>query len=117
MHLFSPSILVALFHAFSALAADDSKSGKPCTVTSPNHNTYYDLRKLAVLPLEEGEKKHKDDREESWHAKGYDYGANFTINFCAPVVEELKSVVGVEEKLWKNVSAFYEKEGKTYSIG
>jgi cation-dependent mannose-6-phosphate receptor len=49
--------------------------------------------------------------------RGYDYGANFTVNFCAPVVENLTDVVGIEESRWQNVSAFYEKEGKTYSIG
>ncbi|KAK5000103.1 hypothetical protein LTR28_013173, partial [Elasticomyces elasticus] len=47
----------------------------------------------------------------------YDYGANFTLNFCGGVVEELKDVVGVDEGRWRNVSAFYEKGGKTYSIG
>ena len=50
-------------------------------------------------------------------AKGYDYGVNFTMNFCAPVVEEIKDVKGVEEKMWRNVSGFYRREGKIYSIG
>jgi len=54
---------------------------------------------------------------DGWHAKGYDYGANFTINFCGPVVEELDDVVDLEKSLWKNVSAFYEMDGKQYSIG
>ena len=68
-------------------------------------------------PTKEGKKAHKDDRTESWHAKGYDYQTNFTLNFCAPVVEELRDVVGVDEGLWRNVSAFYTLGGKTYSIG
>ena len=53
-------------------------------------------------------------------AKGYDYGVNFTMNFCAPVVEDLqdtKGVEGVEEKMWRNVSGYYKREGKVYSIG
>ena len=72
---------------------------------------------MAVLAPEDGKKKDKDGREMSWRASGHDYGSNFTMNFCAPVVEGIKDVVGVEEKLWRNVSAFYEKDGKTYSIG
>lgn len=54
---------------------------------------------------------------ESWHAKGYDYGSNFTLNFCAPVVEDIGEVEGVDRELWKNVSAYYTAGGKTYSIG
>ena len=65
--------------------------------------------------------KHKDDPEpyvaHSWHARGHDYGANFTVNFCAPVVETLENVEGVDRSLWANVSAYYEKDGRTYSIG
>jgi cation-dependent mannose-6-phosphate receptor len=42
---------------------------------------------------------------------------NFTINFCAPVVEHLKDVVGLDKTQWANVTAFYKDKGKTYSIG
>ena len=47
-------------------------------------------------------------------------GYNFTLNFCGGVVEDLKAkggVVGVDEELWRNVSAFYEQDGKVYSMG
>jgi len=64
--------------------------------------------------MQDGKKVH---REESWHAKGHDYGANFTINFCAPVIEDLEDVVGIEKARWRNVSAYYRSDGKTYSIG
>ncbi len=67
--------------------------------------------------MEGGKKVHSDDREESWHVKGYDYNANFTINFCAPVIERLPDVVGVEKARWQNVSAYYKSGGKVYSIG
>jgi hypothetical protein len=53
----------------------------------------------------------------SWTASGYDYGTNFTINFCEPVVEPLLNVVGVDRKDWGNVSAYYRLDGDTYSIG
>lgn len=44
-------------------------------------------------------------------------GTNFTLNFCAPVIETIKDAVGIKESLLKNISAFYEWKGKTYSIG
>lgn len=99
------------------LAASDSKPTKPCTIHSSSSGSYYDLTSLSVLPLQDGKKAHKDDRSESWHARGYDYPANLTLNFCAPVIEEMRDVVGVERRLWRNVSAYYELGGKTYSIG
>lgn len=99
------------------LASSDSKPTKPCTIHSSSSGSYYDLTSLSVLPLQDGKKAHKDDRSESWHARGYDYPANFTLNFCAPVIEGVRDVVGVERKLWRNVSAYYELGGKTYSIG
>ena len=98
-------------------AADEPKHAKPCTVTSPSSGSYFDLSSLAVLPPAEDGKKSKDDWDESWMARGHDYGVNFTMNFCAPVVEELKDVVGVDKDEWRNVSAFYKQGEKTYSLG
>ena len=112
------TFLLTLLHPTLNHAAEDLKSKpQPCTVTSAKTGSFFDLNDMAVHPLEDGKKKNKDDREASWRATGYDYGANFTMNFCAPVVENIKDVVGVDEKLWRNVSAFYKKDGKTYSIG
>lgn len=98
-------------------SASDSESLKPCTILSPLNGAYYDLNTITVQPLKDHKKAHKDDREESWHARGYDYETNYTLNFCAPVIETLSDVVGVKESLWRNVSAFYKHDGKTYSIG
>jgi cation-dependent mannose-6-phosphate receptor len=67
--------------------------------------------------MKDGKKVRKDDREESWHSRGYDYGANFTINICGPVIETLDDVVGIEKERRQNVSAYYTMDGKTYSIG
>jgi cation-dependent mannose-6-phosphate receptor len=94
-----------------------SKPLKPCTIRSPTSERFFDLNPIAVTLPEEGKKPHKDDRTESWHSRGHDYGVNFTINFCKPVVEEIEDVVGVKKAHWGNVSAFYEMKGKTYSIG
>ncbi|KAF2757936.1 mannose 6-phosphate receptor domain-containing protein [Pseudovirgaria hyperparasitica] len=103
-----------------ACAADDTKKSKPvrpCTARSANHNRFFDLNPIWVKPPEDGKKKSKDERTTSWSSNGYDIGYNFTINFCGPVVEKLENVVGVEKDMWRNISAFYEKGGKTYSMG
>ncbi|KAL6713498.1 Cation-independent mannose-6-phosphate receptor CI-MPR [Lecanora helva] len=110
-----PAALLALLS--STAYAADSKETKPCQVYNPTNGKFYDLNPITVQPLQDHKKAHKDDRTESWHARGYDYETNFTLNFCAPVIEKLEDVVGVKEELWKNVSAFYRQNDKTYSIG
>lgn len=112
---FLPIILSILFSS-TAIAAD-SDPLKPCTIFSPATGAYYDLNTIAVQPLVDHKPVHKDDKKESWHAKGYDYGTNFTLNFCRPVIEDLQKVEGVSESLWKNVSAYYKYDDKIYSIG
>ena len=114
--------LTFLFAAYLSLslslAADDPPHRKPCTIKSSNSGLDFDLSGLAVLPKDESSKKSKDEAApESWMAKGYDYGVNFTMNFCAPVVEGIEKVKGVEPEMWRNVSGFYTKEGEIYSIG
>ena len=110
-------LLPLLAILFVPAIAADSKHPKPCTIYSPTTNAYYDINAIAVQPLKDHKKAHKDDRTESWHARGYDAGTNFTLNFCAPVIESLEDVEGIKEDLVKNISAFYEWKGKTYSIG
>ena len=90
---------------------------KPCTAHNPSNGQFYDLNSITVHPLENHKKAHKDDRTESWKARGYDYNTNFTINFCAPVIESLDDVEGIKGSLVKNVSAYYTMDGKFYSIG
>lgn len=106
--------LVALL--WTAAAASDKKPPKPCTAVSPTTERFFDLNPLHRTPPEEGKKK-KEGEEGSWHARGHDYGANFTINFCGPVVEELDNVQDLDKSLWRNVSAFYEREGKQFALG
>jgi cation-dependent mannose-6-phosphate receptor len=105
----------------AAAASDDSKGKKedraPCTIRSPTSGAFFDLNPIHVILPDDPKKASKDARNESWSARGYDYGANFTLNFCGPVVENLTNVVGVDEARWQNVSAFYHLDGKTYSIG
>jgi len=115
MRSFLLSVLVLLSAHYTIAASD--KPLKPCTVISPTSERFFDLNPIRRLPPSGDHKKKKDGEEGSWHAKGYDYGANFTINFCGPVVEELDEVQDLEKNLWRNVSAFYEKGSKQYAIG
>ncbi|EMR89318.1 putative vacuolar sorting receptor protein [Botrytis cinerea BcDW1] len=88
----------------------------PCTISSTT-GSFFDLRPLSIQAPEEGKKPAKNAKTDSWHARGYDYKGNFTLNVCAPVVEEVKDFVGVDKSHWQNVSAFYEYDGKKYSVG
>jgi len=106
-------------HAASSPSSDDKteKLAKACTIRSSTSGSFFDLTPIHVLPPDPQKKSTKDEKAESWKARGHDYGANFTINFCGPVIEDLTDVVGVEKGLWRNVSAYYDMGGKTYSIG
>lgn len=114
-----PTVLLAVLALQSRLtsAATEEKKIQPCTARSAKSGYFYDLAPLSLSPPKEGEKPLKGAKTESWRSNGYDYGSNFTLNFCAPVLEQLGNVVGVKESSWRNVSAYYEREGKTYSMG
>ncbi|KAI9749599.1 MAG: hypothetical protein M4579_006810 [Chaenotheca gracillima] len=113
------AVLYQTTHVAAEAAPDEkySKPSEPCTLHSPNTGSFYDLREISVAPPDPTKKLRKDQRTESWHARGYDYHANFTLNFCAPVIEELEDVVGVDRDRWRNISAYYEYNDKIYSIG
>ncbi|KAE8844039.1 hypothetical protein PTNB73_08384 [Pyrenophora teres f. teres] len=113
------SLLLLVASSTFATAASD-KPLKPCTVISPTSERFFDLNPMRRLPpsKDDGKKSSKKDADEgSWHARGYDYNANFTINFCGPVVEELDAVQDLDKAMWKNVSAFYEKGNQQWAIG
>lgn len=117
------SLLLVIGSLLGAVLAADAKekTPEPCTIRSPSTGSFFDLTKIQKYPPTEKDfEKHKDDPDwevRSYHVKGHDYEANFTINFCGPVVENVKDVNRIDEDEWKNVAAFYEKEGVTYSIG
>lgn len=115
------SVLLALaLQGASAAASDDKEkskpAGDPCTIASSS-GSFFDLRPLAVLPVADGKKPSKNQRTDSYHARGYDYKSNFTLNICAPVTETLDNVQGVDKDRWKNVSAYYEVGSKQFSLG
>jgi cation-dependent mannose-6-phosphate receptor len=116
MHLPTSLYILLLSVLPGSLAASDSKPApKPCTIHSPSTGAFIDLRPLELNV--EGTKS-QSAANESYHVKGYDYPSNFSINFCGPVVEELKEVEGIPKNKWANISAFYkDSEGDIYSLG
>lgn len=112
---YSLALYLSLTSADPAPAKASDTPREPCTIRSPTSGAFFDLNPLHVLPP--GESKSKHPREISWNTTGHDYGYNFTMNFCGPVLENITDVVGVDESAWKNVSAFYKADGKIYSLG
>ena len=120
-----PVILALVPVAVQAADSKAPKALKPCTITSPTSGLLFDLNDISVQIPNEKKKSSDVEKIKSWTARGYDYGVdsgyeyglNFTVNFCAPVIEPLEDVIGVDKDLWRNVSAYYVKGKKTYSIG
>lgn len=108
-------LAIAISTRVQAAADDKPKPMDPCTVASSG--AFYDLRSLSITPPAEEKKSSKNEKKESWRAKGYDYKSNFTLNICAPVVEKLDTIVGIDKDHRANVSAFYEFGSETYSLG
>ncbi|RDL40712.1 Mannose 6-phosphate receptor [Venustampulla echinocandica] len=114
--LLPASLLVALALHSQATTAAEPKVMDPCTVAGSN-GAFYDLRPLSILPPKDGKKPGKHEKTDDWHVKGYDYPYNFTLNICAPAIKPAEHAVGIDKKLWANVSAYYEHKDKIYSIG
>lgn len=100
-------------------SASATSTALPCTASSVS-DAFYDLRPdIAVrLPDDEAAKARKKGvRTADYVARGHDFGVNFTVNICGAVVLPVKDVIGVADRLWANVSAYYEEKGKIYSLG
>ena len=96
-------------------ASDSTPAPKPCTIHSPSTGSFIDLRPLQLTL--DGTKT-QSATNTSYHAKGYDYPYNFTLNFCGPVVEKLDNVGAIAKDQWANVSAFYQDDnGFQHSLG
>ncbi|GAM82654.1 hypothetical protein ANO11243_006360 [Dothideomycetidae sp. 11243] len=117
MQLLYYSLAFALPILAASAPEEKEKPRTPCAIRSPTSGAFFDLNAVRVHIPDSGEKLQKDARNASWPARGWDYGANFTLNICGPVYEKLDDVVGVPESRWKNVSAYYQMDGRTYSIG
>ncbi|KAJ3938198.1 Cation-independent mannose-6-phosphate receptor CI-MPR [Colletotrichum fioriniae] len=122
MHFPHSSTLLLLLAAATARAADTATSSTTtsapaCTAASKSGSgAFYDLRPDIAVKPEEG-KSSKSGVITDYHARGWDYGRNFTLNICAPVIEALDDVEGLTKSESKNVSAFYEYKNEVYSIG
>ncbi|KAK3986439.1 mannose-6-phosphate receptor binding domain-containing protein [Cladorrhinum sp. PSN332] len=88
----------------------------PCVATATS-GAFFDLRPDTAIVVPEGEKVPKGSPVQDYLARGWDYGTNFTLNFCSAVVSKIEDVEGVEKNQWKNVSAYYETKGKVYALG
>lgn len=87
-----------------------------CTATaSSGSGAFFDLRPDRA-ELEDPEKP-KPLVTHDYHAKGHDYGNNFTMNICGAVVEPVYQVAGLDKSEWANVSAYYKVDDTVYSIG
>ena len=113
---YSLALYLSLAAADPAPAKSTDTPREPCTIRSPTSGAFFDLNPLHILPPAEAKSKHP--RENSWNTTGYDYGYNFTLNFCGPVIEPLEKVEGVDKDLLRNVSAYYkDASGTVFSIG
>lgn len=113
--------VVANPNALPAPAKSTDVPRLPCTIRSPTSGAFFDLNPLHLSPPDDSSKtKAKHPRTNSWNTTGWDYGYNFTLNFCGPVIEDLgkEKVVGIEESEVRNVSAYYKDgDGKVFSLG
>lgn len=116
------SLLLAFVSCSLAASSTSTKAPQPtldpCTAHSTLTGSNFDLRPLILHNLTA---KSHTGTNESYHARGYDYGYNFTINICAPAIEaqNFTDVADVSKRLWANVSAYYkdEKNDVVYSLG
>ena len=110
------SLLSRAVNAADSTEPEKTTTVEACTAKSTN-GAFFNLQPDIAVKPEEGAKPHKSIPSEDYHARGYDYGYNFTLNICAPVVAPPKEVVGLDDDLLRNVSAYYESKGKVYSLG
>ncbi|KAI0014804.1 mannose-6-phosphate receptor binding domain-containing protein [Xylariomycetidae sp. FL0641] len=117
----SPTLLSLLCLAAPSFASDPEKTSTStaCTATSTS-GAFFDLRPIiAVKTRSDGSRpsNSKGGPIVDYHARGYDYGSNFTLNICNAVVEPVEDVKGVDENRWANISAYYVSTGDVYSLG
>ncbi|KAL2164018.1 hypothetical protein VTH06DRAFT_3232 [Thermothelomyces fergusii] len=107
---------VALAEEATKTATETTPVHTPCVATSTS-GAFFDLRPDIAIAVAEGEKAPRGTPTEDYIARGWDYGYNFTLNICEPVLKKVEGVVGVDKALWPNISAYYEADGKIYSLG
>ncbi|KAK6209450.1 Cation-independent mannose-6-phosphate receptor CI-MPR [Pestalotiopsis sp. IQ-011] len=122
MRAISSSTILALLSLVGgswAAEADKTTTAEACTATNPKSGAFFDLRPdIAVKQPSDGSKVKNGVSIKDYKINGFDYGFNFTMNICAPVVEEISNVRGgINSEQWGNISAYYTAKGDTYSLG
>ncbi|KOS18997.1 putative mannose 6-phosphate receptor-like protein [Escovopsis weberi] len=103
--------------AGAAETASSTSQAPACTATaSTGTGAFFDLRP-DTASLQESGKTPKSAVTKDYHARGWDYGKNFTLNICGPVVEPVEDVVGLKKGLWADVGAYYTSHDDVYSLG
>lgn len=116
-----PAISSLLVLASPAIAsnAEPSTTTTACTASTTS-GSFFDLRPDAAIKAKSDGSRPSHSRRaplSDYKVRGYDYGANFTLNICNAVVEPIENVKGIEESKWQNISAYYDFEGDHYSLG
>ena len=128
------SLLLYLSSLIHGEAVPSPVAPKPCQIRSPSTGSFFDLRPLELhpkpLPSPTTTRSASGTaststasasplpKPESYHSRGYDYPANFTLNICGAVVEPLLDVQGIPKTRWANISAYYkDSDGSIQSLG
>jgi cation-dependent mannose-6-phosphate receptor len=99
------------------MEADPTTHIPLCTATSSTGSgAFFDLRPDTAVAVGASGASYRTPTKD-YYARGHDYGRNFTLNICGAVVEPVTGVVGVEESMWANVSAYYTEGDDIYSLG
>lgn len=114
------TLLLSLSPIAHAASSDDTKPPSagldPCTIHSSLTGSFYDVRPLTLKSLTQSKAYGSNH---SYHSQGYDYGANFTLNICGPVIEaeNFTDVEGVPKSQHANISAYFTTQDAVYSLG
>ncbi|KAI1828259.1 mannose-6-phosphate receptor binding domain-containing protein [Xylaria intraflava] len=111
--------LLALTSTVIAADAEPTTTTTACTASSTSGG-FFDLRPdIAIKPKPDGSRPSNSHGAPltDYKARGYDYGANFTLNICNAVIEPIEDVKGIQESKWQNISAYYVSKGDYYSLG
>lgn len=119
---YPPAFLALLLAAASTsvMAADPAEKTPTTTActASTTAGSFFDLRPdIAKKGADTKHRRRGDAPHKDYHARGWDYGFNFTLNVCEPVVETPDNVRGLDRDSWQNISAYYVSKGDVYSLG
>ncbi|KAH8898135.1 mannose 6-phosphate receptor domain-containing protein [Thozetella sp. PMI_491] len=112
----STTLLATASSTSSTSTSSATVEATPCVAHSQS-GAFFDLRPDTAIILEKDKKAPKNAQLTDYTAKGYDLNYDFTLNICGAVVKPVEKAVDVPSSLHSNISAYYEKDGKVYSLG